>query len=79
MGQRMRASMAEVTSSLAVGMLLAYLVTLYVMPYFGFHPSASKAFAVTVVYTVISWVRGLVVRRIFNRLTVCKTDIEWRV
>ena len=61
-------SFVEVNASTAVGFVVSWAATPPILWAFGYEAGAGKAFGITVVYTVLSLVRGWVMRRIFNRL-----------
>lgn len=59
-------SWAEAITNTFVGFFISVVVTLLIMPLWGFEPTAKDAVEITVVYSAISIVRGYVVRRLFN-------------
>lgn len=63
-------SFLEANVSTAVGFGISWAVTPFVMGAFGYSVGAGTAFGITVVYTVISIIRGYLVRRFFNRMEV---------
>lgn len=68
MTQTRRGSATETAVSTSVGFAVSWAATLVVLPAFGFPSTHSQAFVITCIYTVLSLVRGYVVRRAFNRL-----------
>lgn len=60
-------SFVESLANTSVGFGINYCANLVVLPWFGFQVSYSQAALMGVVFTVISVVRGYVVRRYFNR------------
>lgn len=68
MTQRFRHSLLETCISTAIGFGVAYAANWWVLPWFGFHPSHKETFVITCIFTVISILRGLAVRRFFNWL-----------
>jgi len=68
MSQTKLQSFLEANVSTAIGFGISWAVTPFVMGAFGYSVSAGTAFAITVVYTVVSIVRGYLVRRFFNRM-----------
>lgn len=68
MSQTTRQSAIESAASTAIGFCIAYVTSLYVLPLFGFPVSPGQNFLITVIFTAISFLRGLLVRRLFNRL-----------
>lgn len=63
-----RIDMTEAATSTATGFAVSWLLTLYVLPLWGLHPSAHDALGITAVYTTASVVRAYAVRRAFRRL-----------
>lgn len=61
-------SFIEVNTSTAVGFCISWAATPPILWLFGYEAGAGKAFGITVVYTVLSLVRGFAMRRLFNRL-----------
>jgi uncharacterized membrane protein len=68
MSQRRSHSIAETIASTAIGFCVSWAATPFILAGFGYRAGAGTAFGITVVYTVLSLVRGYVVRRAFNRL-----------
>lgn len=62
-------SMVETMVSIAIGFAVSMLITAWVMPWFGFHPSLGQNFQITCVFTVTSIARSYLVRRFFARFT----------
>jgi len=59
-------SIIETATSTAIGFLISFVLTLYVLPLWGFKPTMGQAWEITCIFTIASLVRGYVVRRIFN-------------
>lgn len=59
--------MVEAGFNIGTGFLISWASTPIVMHYFGYSVSTNKAFGITIVYTIISFVRSYIWRRIFNR------------
>lgn len=70
MSQTKLQSFLEANVSTAIGFGISWAVTPSVMGAFGYSVGAGTALGITVVYTLISIVRGYLVRRFFNRLAV---------
>lgn len=68
MSQSKLGSFIEANVSTAIGFTISWAVTPFVMAGFGYSVGAAKALGITVVYTVISVMRGYLVRRLFNRM-----------
>jgi hypothetical protein len=71
-GQKKSHSLAESLFNVLIGFAVSYAANLIVLPWFGFKVSHSAAFGIGLIFTVISIVRSYVLRRIFNRITVCQ-------
>lgn len=65
MQTRLQSGIETVTST-AVGFGVSWLATLIVLPWFGHRPSVADGFGITLVFTVLSLIRGYVLRRAFN-------------
>lgn len=61
-------SAVETAASTAIGFVIAYVASYTVLPMFGHHVTHGQNFWITVIFTVISLIRGWCVRRLFNRL-----------
>lgn len=70
MSQTKLQSLLEANVSTAIGFGISWAITPFVMATFGYSVGAGKAFGITAVYTLISIVRGYLVRRFFNRMAV---------
>jgi hypothetical protein len=66
MEQSRLGSLIEALANIAIGFGINLGANLVVLPWFGFNVSASQAFGIGVVFTVISLVRGYFIRRWFN-------------
>ena len=70
MSQTKLQSFLETNVSTAIGFGISWAATPFVMGAFGYSVGTATAFGITVVYTVISIVRGYLVRRFFTRMEV---------
>jgi len=61
-------SFTEAWANIAVGFTINYCANLAILPLFGLPVTASSAFWIGVIFTVISLVRSYVLRRWFNGL-----------
>ena len=68
MSQSRTHSALETTASTAIGFAVSWAATPWILAAFGYTAGAATAFGITAVYTLLSLVRGYVVRRAFNRL-----------
>lgn len=67
--QSKRMSMVETCTNVAIGYFVALASQLAIFPMFGIHISLIDNLAIGAWFTVISIVRGYIVRRVFNRVT----------
>lgn len=63
-------SMLETCLNTAIGFVIAILAQVFVFPLFGFSPPLSTNFKIALIFTVISIVRGFVLRRMFEFLHI---------
>jgi hypothetical protein len=61
-------SFVEAWLNVAVGFGVSFIANLVVLPLFGFYVTASDAFGIGVIFTVISLARSYIIRRFFNGL-----------
>ena len=61
-------SMTEALLSTFLAFYISTWVCSFVFPLFGFHSTASDNFWITLIFTVISFVRSYLTRRFFNWL-----------
>jgi hypothetical protein len=61
-------SFTEAWANIAVGFAINFTANMLILPLFGFAITASDAFGIGVIFTVISLVRSYVLRRWFNGL-----------
>lgn len=66
MSQSRRMSVVETAASTAIGFGISYIVSLTVLPLFGFPVTHGENFAIVCIFTIASLARGYVVRRLFN-------------
>ena len=59
-------SIIETTLNIGSGMMVAWLLTFYVLPAWGYAYSPHEALEITALYTVVSWVRAYAWRRFFS-------------
>lgn len=66
MSQSKRGSLVEALINTAIGFSINYCANLLIFPLFGMYISPANNILLGILYTVISVVRGYVVRRWFN-------------
>ena len=59
-------SLAEVTINVGIGWIIAFITQLIVFPMFGVYVSLSNQIWISVIFTVVSIIRGYIIRRWFN-------------
>jgi hypothetical protein len=67
-GQTRLGSLIESWANVAIGFGINWSANMLIFPLFGFHISASQAFHVGVIFTVISVIRSYMLRRMFNKI-----------
>ena len=67
-GQTRAQTLVETIVSVGSGFIIAWTLTYYILPLWGFHPTVKDAGLITLVYTGASLIRTFVVRRVFNGL-----------
>lgn len=67
MSQTKKQSLKEAISNTAVGFIVSYMSTFLIFPLVGFSSNPSKNLVITIYFTVISILRGYVIRRWFNK------------
>ena len=60
-------SIIETALNIGSGVFVAWLLTIYAMPLFGYDVPNGKALVITCMYTVVSVIRSYAWRRIFNK------------
>lgn len=69
MSQSKRNSVLEAVTSTAVGFLVTWFAGLLIYPLAGVQVNVTQNTVVVLLFTIVSLVRGYVLRRIFNRYT----------
>jgi uncharacterized protein YacL len=59
-------SFIETIVNLVIGMIVSFLAQKTIFPYFDLHVSTHKNILITLIFTIISFVRGYGLRRFFN-------------
>ncbi|MBX9635202.1 MAG: hypothetical protein K2X44_09495 [Magnetospirillum sp.] len=67
-GQSRRMSVVETLFNVSSGVVLSLIVGQVVYPLFGYAVTLKDNFGLTIVFTVVSILRGYVWRRVFNHL-----------
>ena len=67
MGQSRIKSVTESVINLIVGMVLSLTVQVYLFPVIGINLSLNKNILVMLIFTVLSFCRNYIIRRVFNK------------
>lgn len=59
-------SLTEVCVNVAIGWVIALITQLVVFPMFGINVTVGEQLSISVIFTVVSIIRGYVIRRWFN-------------
>lgn len=65
--QTKKQSLVETLTNISIGMILSILVQLVVYPIMGIKVQFYQNVTLTVIFTIVSIVRGYLVRRFFNK------------
>lgn len=68
MSQSIKGSALEAVTSTVIGWYVALATQLLVFPVFGIHVAFNTNLLISVIFTVVSIIRGFLVRRLFNSL-----------
>jgi len=60
--------MIETLTSVGVGFVISFFIYWLILPAMGYPVSGGQAFGITAVFTVVSVIRGYVMRRVFEWL-----------
>lgn len=77
MSQTKTQSLKEAVSNTAVGFIISYMSTFLIFPLVGFSSNPSKNLVITIYFTVISILRGYVIRRWFNKKATIKERVTY--
>ncbi len=66
MSQSRKMSLLETSFDMLTGFIVSWAVTLFLLPLWGHQTSAGSAFEITAMYTVFSFARRYLSRRLFN-------------
>ena len=59
-------SMIESLTSTTIGWLIGVILNMSVLPLFGYDVSLTDGLLISIIFTVVSVIRGYVIRRFFN-------------
>ncbi len=66
--QTKRHSLIEAITNTAVGFIISLLSTFIIFPIVGVESTGTKNIIITLFFTIISIIRGYILRRIFNKV-----------
>ena len=64
--QSKRESLVETLTNVSIGWFISFIANMLVLPLFGYNINLTDGVLISIIFTVISIVRGYVVRRWFN-------------
>ena len=64
--QTKRQSLIETLTSVFVGWLISFIANMLVLPLFGYNINLTDGVLISIIFTIISIVRGYFIRRFFN-------------
>ena len=64
--QSKRESMVETLTNVSIGWFISFIANMLVLPLFGYNINLTDGLLISIIFTIISIVRGYVVRRWFN-------------
>lgn len=64
--QTKKQSLKESLFNTVIGFVISYMSTFLIFPIMGFDSDFSKNFIITIYFTIVSILRGYLVRRFFN-------------
>jgi uncharacterized protein YacL len=68
MSQSKKHSLIETTTNIIVGLITSFLIQLAIYPLLNIPVSINQNIIITIVFFVASFIRGYVIRRIFNKI-----------
>ena len=64
--QTKRQSLIETLTNVGIGWFISFIANMLVLPLFGYNINLTDGVLISIIFTVISIIRGYVVRRWFN-------------
>lgn len=68
--QTRKGSLLEITLNIGTGFVISWMITMVILPAFGYPVNSIRSFQITMIYTMVSIVRSYIFRRIFNAITI---------
>ena len=66
MMQSKRESLIETLTNVSIGWFISFIANMLVLPLFGYNINLTDGVLISIIFTVISIIRGYVIRRAFN-------------
>jgi hypothetical protein len=66
--QTKKGSAIETVASTAIGFGVSYVANIIILPLYGYQVTHGDAFGMSIIFTVLSLIRGFYVRRMFNSI-----------
>ena len=67
MSQTKKGSIMEAITNILIGITVGFLSNIFVLPMFGYPVTITDGIQISLVFTVISFIRSYAVRRIYNK------------
>ena len=64
--QSKRESLIETLTNVGIGWFISFIANMLVLPLFGYNINLTDGVLISIIFTIISIIRGYVVRRWFN-------------
>tara|TARA_Y100000294_G_C8428212_1_gene285662 strand:+ start:342 stop:566 length:225 start_codon:yes stop_codon:yes gene_type:complete len=72
--QSKRESLVEIALNVGSGFLVAWIMTITVLPLFSLNATVSESFQITLIFTLASIIRGYLWRRYFNNIATRRIE-----
>tara|TARA_B100000315_G_scaffold252617_1_gene289742 strand:+ start:530 stop:754 length:225 start_codon:yes stop_codon:yes gene_type:complete len=72
--QSKRESLIEIGLNVGSGFLIAWFMTITVLPLFGLNATINESFQITLIFTLVSVLRGYLWRRYFNNIATRRIE-----
>jgi len=72
--QSKRESLIEIGLNVGSGFLIAWFMTITVLPLFGLNATINESFQITLIFTLVSVLRGYLWRRYFNNIATHRIE-----
>lgn len=67
--QSKKLSLLETTANVVSGLIISFAIQLLIFPILGIPVTIKQNFIITAIFFIASFVRGYIIRRLFNNLT----------